>query len=451
MGTLHRVTISGYRGFQSEQTLQLATRRQAAPALTILVGPNGGGKTTVLEALEMICRAESVTLPDAQRNKDVDYYTRLSGVWDDNHSVNLASTDNNPAQLQGGPSQGGKRTVRSVSLRRGLPNELDPQRSDWITHAAQQAPIRSRSYNDAALRNRIVAWNPETSRVRQWLKEKFDITLRPLISGNVLRVKVDGAEHSPDGLGEGVVYLLHLLDALSDPPDNALVLIDEPETALHPAFVRELFDLMLDASLRVQIVYATHSPYMLDFPALLAGAVLARVVREEDGCKIYQLPSDTLKPFTGDFENLSNPHVLGTDAREAFFLRDRVILVEGQDDVVYYRRMAEQVGARLKGRFFGWGAGGAGSMKYIAQLLKDLGFKKVIGILDNGKTVELGELKEAFREYHFRDIPANDVRDKTDCAGNIISKGLCERNGKIHDEHLETVKELMNWISKKLE
>lgn len=450
MGALQRLTISGYRGFQQEQSLLLATCRQGAPALTILVGPNGGGKTTVLESLEMVCRAESVTLPDAQRNKDVEYDARISGVWDDNHNVSLASMDNNSAQLQVVPAQGGKRYVRAVSLRRGLSNNLDGNLVNWTRHAEQQTPLRMRSYSDAVLQNRIVAWNPESSRVRQWLKEKFDITLRPLISGNVLRVKVDGAEHSPDGLGEGITYLLHILDALSDAPDNALVLIDEPEAALHPSFVRELFEVLRQVSLRVQIVYTTHSPYMLNFRALLDGAVFARIVRERDGCKIYQPKPETLQFFARDAENLCNPHVLGTDAREAFFLHDRVILVEGQDDVIYYRRMAEQVGAKLKGRFFGWGAGGAGNMKNIAHLLRDLGFKRVVGILDKGKSSELGELESTFPGYRFREIPAFDVRDKID-HDERITKGLCERNGRIHSENIETVKGLMTWISKELE
>ena len=37
--------------------------------------------------------------------------------------------------------------------------------------------------------------------------------------------------------------------------------------------------------------------------------------------------------FRGILRDLNNPHTLGIEANEAFFLEDSIILVEGQEDV----------------------------------------------------------------------------------------------------------------------
>jgi hypothetical protein len=38
-------------------------------------------------------------------------------------------------------------------------------------------------------------------------------------------------------------------------------------------------------------------------------------------------------------------------------LDDGVILVEGQEDVVYYRKIVQQLGIDMSGSFAGWGVG----------------------------------------------------------------------------------------------
>jgi hypothetical protein len=57
----------------------------------------------------------------------------------------------------------------------------------------------------------------------------------------------------------------------------------------------------------------------------------------------------------GPVENANNPHVFGIDACEVFILDDQVVLVEGQEDVVVYRRIAEQLKREMPREFFGWG------------------------------------------------------------------------------------------------
>lgn len=74
--------------------------------------------------------------------------------------------------------------------------------------------------------------------------------------------------------------------------------------------------------------------------------------------------------------NRVHPHTLGIEANEAFFLEDSIILVEGQEDVVIFNKMARDLSMDLKGNFFGWGVGGAPKMKrldnahHLAALLR---------------------------------------------------------------------------------
>lgn len=82
-------------------------------------------------------------------------------------------------------------------------------------------------------------------------------------------------------------------------------------------------------------------------------------------------------------------------------MNDNVILTEGQDDVLCYRELFKKVNYSSTASFFGWGAGGATKMRYILNILKDLGYNNVFIILDNDQKEEIPNLQEEYPNYYF--------------------------------------------------
>ena len=151
-----------------------------------------------------------------------------------------------------------------------------------------------------------------------------------------LQANNDNHFHNSDGLGEGIISLIFIVDAFYDSKPDGMIVIDEPELSLHPAYQRRLARLFADYAKDRQIVYATHSPYFVDFTHILNGAEIARVHKRDGSSSISQLSRSTAAQLRGFLTDHHNPHTLGLEAREAFFRDDGMVLVEGQEDVVYY-------------------------------------------------------------------------------------------------------------------
>lgn len=93
----------------------------------------------------------------------------------------------------------------------------------------------------------------------------------------------DGERSSPtfevSQESDGTLRLLGILTALLQSPPRTLIAIEEPELTIHPGALRILWEEILDASERTQILLTTHSPDLLD----MCTADQLRVVEKEDG------------------------------------------------------------------------------------------------------------------------------------------------------------------------
>ena len=237
-------------------------------------------------------------------------------------------------------------------------------------------------------------------------------------------------------------------------------MIDEPELSLHPSYQRRLAALLADYAKDRQVVISTHSPYFAGFEHVLNGAEVARIHRRGGGSIVSQLQRETAQLFEGMLRDSNNPHVLGLDAREVFFQSDGVIVVEGQEDVVHYPRIIDDLvdngtlshekAARIQERFFGWGAGGAEKMGKVMTLLEDLGFERVAGILDNNKSHLIANLQRRFPGYTFCSIPADDIRSKRSVEMRGPTHGLLDESGSLRPEYAQITSVILNDIEERL-
>ena len=84
-------------------------------------------------------------------------------------------------------------------------------------------------------------------------------------------------------------------------------------------------------------------------------------------------------------------------------------------------------------------------MDAVAQILHDLGFERVAGILDNDKETERARLAAKFPGYRFVTIPAKDIRTK-DARGAVdgVEGLLDDANRTVRPEHVDATRALLH-------
>lgn len=450
-----KLSITGLRGFATTQDLDLALPNgRPGSGLTMLVGPNNAGKSTVVEAFQVFASNQGPSFTEGKRNRTAGDRVDLAVESSDGTSAALRTVVGGGSETEWVPAQPRLRILALPSRRHFNPYfgrsiygrdqyaasvSSNAQRGAMLDHFAYRLfeIQRNRAGFDAVLGKVL-------SPVPHWVIDQSD-------NGNYyLKFTSGGLAHSSEGIGEGLVSLLVLIDALYDSRDGDVIVIDEPELSLHPAFQRRMSALFLEYSATRQLVISTHSPYFLELAALEAGGRVSRVHFTVEGSRISQLSETTGKRLVRLLKDTRNPHVLGLDAREAFFLDDGVILVEGQDDVIHYVSVAEKIGVELNGTFFGWGVGGADKMPIFASLLAELGFDRVAGLVDGDRAELAAELQRCFPGYRFAAIPAKDVRTKSARAATPRVLGLLDERGEVRPEYAVEVRDILAGLNEHL-
>ena len=361
MNMIHSISCLGYRGFSTRQILNLAIPNGTpGSGLTVLVGPNGGGKSSIVECFNKISLArKNVSFSKGKRN------LRAGDL------VEIAITsDEGQGTLR--TSKGGSETTNpldSCTYRLIELNNSDSSAFDKVMERVLGKPL-------------------------QWTIDQED-------NGNyyVKVTKHFGMQHNSDGLGEGILSLMFIVDALLG-NNNELLVIDEPELSLHPQFISN-------------------------------GGTVSRVFESSDGSKICAIDERSRKFISSVSHNLNNPHIMGTDARACFFAEDNLIITEGQEDVVLYPVIMRALGMDYYLPFFGFGAGGASGIIEIAHLLQVLGFERIGAIYDGDKRADYDTFVKEFAGSRYKAwiIPTEDIRDKEHY--EVASKqGLLEKDRK---------------------
>lgn len=457
------LTIRGLRGFGEEKTIKFAMPNgKFGSGLTIMVGANNSGKTTILEALRSF---------NSPKDNPPSFSERKRNVKCENGKVHLIlrTTDIGDYKIDTIDSGGSTTTMLKVGAnedewwegpkvfvlqsRRFVDYEFNHsymEREDYLRN--QQMNIHNRTASIYEFNARLFKMQKNKAEFDLILKKVLGYDLEWTIEQNdngmyFLKLIGNGCSHSSEGLGDGIWSVFTICDALYDSVPNSVIAIDEPELSLHPAYQKRILKLFKEYAKDRQIIINTHSPYFVDMRSLINGANLYRTIKNAEGNIDVFLLSDesksNIESFLGD---INQPHTLGVEAKEMFFLEDRIILTEGQEDVIMYKKAVDAVNMSLNGTFFGWGSGGATNIIKIAKVLQDLGYKKVVAIFDGDKPVDQERFSEQFPSYIGLIISAPDVRDKPS-VNKPEKQGIMTRDGKLKEQYREEITGLFTSVN----
>lgn len=445
---LDKIEITGLRGFSKRQSLTFAKYNGTiGSGLTMLLGSNNAGKSTIHEAMQAIMQINKHQLPSftqGRRNTSAGDFVRIRLSDSNGNYSELTSSRTGSSETRVTKKDVPVNNIFVLPSRRAFNpffGKAIQDRSTYImnqiTFPSQRVNINDQfSYRLFNAEKNIDDFNKVLSKV---LNPVPNWTIDQNDNGQYfLKFFKQIASHSSEGLGEGLVSLFFIIDALYDSKPGDIILIDEPELSLHPSLQKKMSSLLSDYAKDRQIVVSTHSPYFISLENLKNGAKIARIHLENESTIISELTTSSSFEINKMLDNSFNPHIFGLNAKEVFFLEDNIILVEGQEDVIFYQKILDQLQIEIGGNFFGWGVGGADNMPKFIEILKELGFKKVVVIFDNDQVSYLDPLRETYPNYNFNIIPAKDVRTKPARKATEKVEGLLDdKNKQIRGELLE--------------
>ncbi|GAA0866714.1 hypothetical protein GCM10009115_30960 [Sphingopyxis soli] len=248
---LPRLTLRNLRGFKDEPI-------SFDFPVTALIGPNGGGKTTVLGAAGIIYRDIPPRMFFAKSGK----YD--AGMQDWSIEYEVTDRENSPkAAVQRTASfkslkwnrDAMSREVLVFGVSRTVPAS---ERKELLRCTARKfvvpdSRVTALSESAATAISRVLG--KDVSGFRQLkIAQNLDVTL---LTG---RTKAD-VEYSEFHFGAGESSVIRMISAIEAAGENAIVLIEEIENGLHPVATIRLVEYLIDAANRkkVQVIFTTHS------------------------------------------------------------------------------------------------------------------------------------------------------------------------------------------------
>ena len=433
MSNLKKVTIENYRGFCIQRTANFAVpNSKNGSGLTLIVGPNNSGKTSIIEALTI---TTSKKIKKGERHKNP---PKIIIESDSEKSVFINIDDGSQIKLENGSIQhtieydiiSSRRHWQSTSgneytpaqfTQTSLTKEVRGQNSS-LEVAALFRSINKDPSKKAEMINLIKKVNKNFT---SWTIDTDDSEqdyVKYITNGN--------QEHRTDLLGDGLISVMRICSHLLANQNNKVLIVDEPELSLHPEGQKALARIFSKMSSNRQIIICTHSPHFINFRDFLNGAEIIRLNKLDDKeCVISQLDHDKNydKKITGLLEDWHKPQLLDYVAKEILFY-ERVLFVEGQEDVALIKRYLDENNIEIKFEIFGYGVGGFGNMELFLSLAKDLKLERVVALFDKNVST-FSALKNTYQSptVKFYELETDDIRDKTTPA----KVGVFDNSGKL--------------------
>lgn len=423
------ISLQGFRGYNTKRNIKLAKPDGERPGsgLTILVGPNNAGKTSIIEAVYLMLSNADI-IPNEYSNfynpkMEIEICSgskrySYSAVFSEtpvprrfiNNELQTDKTNNFANIFDNIFILSNHRNFNSVFSNNYLSN-----RKDYKSNINGD-DYRGEGNNSGKFGSRLIKIGLDKFKYDSVLKK----VLNPLpkwslksfsFNNKYLEFEFNESKHSSKASGEGYINLFNIIDALYDSSQNNIIFIDEPEISLHPDLQKKLFNLLLEYSKDKQIIITTHSPYFVRWDSLLSSK-LVRFKKLDNEINTYTLSQKSIDIINGFLFDKSNVHTLFLDSSDVFFLNDNIILTEGKDDVVGYKALFQKMSFINEVSFFGWGSGGVDNIPKLLKIFEDLGYQKIFVIIDGNKREKVNELETKFPKYKVYAIEPNDIRDK---------------------------------------
>lgn len=441
MVRLNNIKISEFRGFYEPEILHLALPNAAAGSgLTVIVGPNNSGKTTIFEAIKRFYKGNPPQFDREERHPTKNVLLELENS--DGEVKRLFTNDSAVGVLEGKDLYPRNSDFYMISSRRYFATYFSPDQINHDQHRNISMTL-DKSGIDSEFGRRMISISADPD-----LKDTFDKILKRLIphfstwnielsrGQNYIRyVTGNNDEHSSELFGDGVISLFKIAASLVTGSDSELLLIDEPELSLHPQAQKALALILREYSSSKQIIVTTHSPLFINWEDIENGAAIIRLNKLNDKkCTISSLQADIKVNLLKYIEDWRKPQLLDTVAKEIFFA-EKVVFVEGLEDMSLLIRFIKQMGIPINFEIFGYGSGGASNIKTLLGMAENLGIKA--GAIFDGKEHDLiAEATGLFPDFRIASISTDDIRDKADKKIN----GMFTESGDIKDEYVDELK-----------
>lgn len=176
--------------------------------------------------------------------------------------------------------------------------------------------------------------------------------LPPFNTGKIFQTRIENTRHEAtirlDERSTGFIWFFSFLVWFSQVQrefgENLIILLDEPGLTLHARAQADLLRYMKTELVpRHQVIYTTHSPFMIDSGDLLscrtvedASGVDDEVLGTKVGDRVLSSDGDTVFPLQA---------ALGYDLTQTLFVGEHCLLVEGSSDLLYLQWASNELRA----------------------------------------------------------------------------------------------------------
>jgi predicted ATP-dependent endonuclease of OLD family len=452
--------IANYRGIGAEQAFKFAEPNgEEASGLTILVGPNNAGKSTVLRALDGIYSDDEQFVAETE--------DRRGGLFPNASSAYFFDGKNGTVSIK---QNGNSAYMMKENRVLGRHCVFIPARRPWRDRFNRQPNFTWESFQNTNVFNRK---NDE-----HYVEQNFGNALHSIERDAILKARflllvkyieptiidfwvdraqgqdylafksISGFAHRAGIVGEGIQSIFRLCHTLMSLENEQILLLDEPELSLHPQSQRRLYKLLAKRAADRQVIVSTHSVHFIEWAHIRSGTKIYRANLSKDvGSTFHELSTATISAITRIADDdAKNKRAYGALAKEVFFTRG-CLLVEGYEDAHLLQSFFASIDLG-EIEIFGYGAGGADGILAWLNACNDLGIRAA-AIFD-GDTKGTMAFDKANKEFGqngaimLRKIPEKDIRDKhkrtADCkkeTEEIEVEGVFTRRWELKELHRE--------------